>query len=157
MHIVSRNFVKTLVWEQVYDVILWRHKQRTPNTNDYPMPLNEPPPWKVSAYATEPGPSPAGAGANARPKREAPLTIGVITPSWSVNRAMTFLMKILPNYYVNIKSRQIIGDDLCDGYMVKQQFFVGLGHSSGVLNLFPVKYPRVINQSARTPSKLTLD
>jgi len=32
---------------------LWRHKQRTPNTNDYPMPLNETPPWKVSAYATE--------------------------------------------------------------------------------------------------------
>jgi len=32
-----------LVWKQDYDVILWRHKQRTPNTNDYPMPLNEPP------------------------------------------------------------------------------------------------------------------
>ena len=40
------NFTKTLVWKQDYDVILWRHKQRTPNTNDYPMPLNETPPMK---------------------------------------------------------------------------------------------------------------
>ena len=49
---MSTNFAKTLVWKHEYDVILWRHKQRTPNTNDYPMPLNETPPWKVSAYAT---------------------------------------------------------------------------------------------------------
>ena len=40
---MSRNFAKTLVWKLDYDVILWRHKQRTPNTNDYPMPLNETP------------------------------------------------------------------------------------------------------------------
>ena len=32
-----------LVWKQDYDVKLWRHNQRTPNKNDYPMPLNEPP------------------------------------------------------------------------------------------------------------------
>jgi len=52
VHIMSTNFAKTLFWKQDYDVKLWRHKQRTPNTNDYPMPLNEAPPWKVSAYAT---------------------------------------------------------------------------------------------------------
>jgi len=46
------NFAKTLVWKQDYDVKLWRNKQRTTNTNDYPMPLNETPPWKFSAYAT---------------------------------------------------------------------------------------------------------
>ena len=49
---MSTNFAKTLVWKQDYDVISWRHKQGTPNTNDYPMPLNETPPWNVSAYAT---------------------------------------------------------------------------------------------------------
>jgi len=49
---MSTNFAKTLVWKQDYDVKLWRHKQHTPNTNDYPMPLNETPPWKFSAYAT---------------------------------------------------------------------------------------------------------
>jgi len=50
---MSTNFAKTLVWKQDYDIILWRHKQRTPNTNDYPMPLNELPPMKIfSAYAT---------------------------------------------------------------------------------------------------------
>jgi len=43
MHIVSTNFVKTLVWKHEYDVKLWRHKQRTPNTNDHHMALNEPP------------------------------------------------------------------------------------------------------------------
>ena len=43
---MSTNFAKTLVWKQDYDVILWRHKQRTPNTNDYPMPLNETSPMK---------------------------------------------------------------------------------------------------------------
>ena len=40
---MSTNFAKTLVWKQDYDVKLWRRKQRTTNTNDYPMPLNEPP------------------------------------------------------------------------------------------------------------------
>ena len=43
---MSTNFAKTLVWKQDYDVILWRHKQHTPNTNDYPMPLNEATPMK---------------------------------------------------------------------------------------------------------------
>jgi len=41
MHIMSTNFAKTLVWKYDYDVKLWRHKQRTPNTNDHHMPLNE--------------------------------------------------------------------------------------------------------------------
>jgi len=50
---------------------------------------------KIRAWLIiQPGPALAGAGPNARPKRGAPLTSGVITPSWSVNRAMTFLMKI---------------------------------------------------------------
>ena len=49
---MSTNFAKTLVWKQDYDVKLWRHKQRTTNTNDYPMSLNETPPWKFCAYAT---------------------------------------------------------------------------------------------------------
>jgi len=49
---MSKYFAKTLVWKQDYDVKLWRHNLRTPNTNDYPMPLNETPPWKLSAYAT---------------------------------------------------------------------------------------------------------
>jgi len=43
---MSTNFAKTLVWKQDYDVKLWRHKQRIPNTND-PMPLNETPPIKI--------------------------------------------------------------------------------------------------------------
>ena len=51
---MTTNFAKTLVWKQDYDVKLWRHKQRTTNTNDYPMSLNYPPPWKLSAYATAP-------------------------------------------------------------------------------------------------------
>jgi len=51
---MSTNFAKTLVWKHEYDVKLWRHKQRTPNTNDHHMPLKENPPWKFSAYATEP-------------------------------------------------------------------------------------------------------
>jgi len=38
---------KTLVWKQDYDVKLWCHNQRTPNTNDYPMPLNETYPIKI--------------------------------------------------------------------------------------------------------------
>ena len=42
-HITSWNFAKTLVWKQEYDVKLWRHKQRTPNTNDHRMALNETP------------------------------------------------------------------------------------------------------------------
>ena len=40
------------------------------------------------------GPALAGAGPNARPSRGTPLTSGVITSSWSVNRDMAFLMKI---------------------------------------------------------------
>jgi len=43
MHIMSTNFAKTLVWKHEYDVKLWHHKERTPNTNDYHMPLNENP------------------------------------------------------------------------------------------------------------------
>jgi len=42
-----------LVWKHGNDVKLWRHKQRTPNTNDHHMTLNQTPPWKFSAYATE--------------------------------------------------------------------------------------------------------
>jgi len=53
MHIMSTNFVKMLVWKDEYDVKLWRHKERTANTNDHHMPLIEKKtPWKVSAYAT---------------------------------------------------------------------------------------------------------
>jgi len=44
---MSTNFAKTLVWKHEYDVKLWRHKQRTPNTNDHSMPLNELPPMKI--------------------------------------------------------------------------------------------------------------
>jgi len=36
-----------LVWKHVQDVISWRHKQRTLNTNDHHMPLNENPPRKI--------------------------------------------------------------------------------------------------------------
>jgi len=52
MHIMSTNFAKTLVWKHEFDVKLWRRKERTPNTNDHHIPLNELPPWKFSAYAT---------------------------------------------------------------------------------------------------------
>ena len=41
MHIVSKNVAETLVWKHEYDVKLWRHKHRTPNTNDNQMQLNE--------------------------------------------------------------------------------------------------------------------
>jgi len=41
------------------------------------------------------GPALESAGPNARPRGGAPLDSGVITSSCSVNRAMTFLMKIL--------------------------------------------------------------
>jgi len=37
---MSTNFAKTLVSKQDYDVKLWRHKQRTTNTYDYPMSTN---------------------------------------------------------------------------------------------------------------------
>ena len=40
---MSTNFAKTLVWKHDYDAKLWRHKQRTPNTNDHHMTLNETP------------------------------------------------------------------------------------------------------------------
>jgi len=43
MHIMSTNFDKTLVWKHDCDIKLWRHKQRTPSTNDYHMPLSEAP------------------------------------------------------------------------------------------------------------------
>jgi len=49
MPTVSTNFA----WKHEYDVKLWRHKQRTPNTNYHHLPLNETPPWKFSVYATE--------------------------------------------------------------------------------------------------------
>jgi len=49
---MSKNFAKTLVWKHVNDVKLWRHKQRTPNTNGHHVTLNQPPPWKFSAYDT---------------------------------------------------------------------------------------------------------
>ena len=47
IHIMSRNSAKTLVWKHEYDVKLWRPKQRTPNTNDHHMPLNENLPMKI--------------------------------------------------------------------------------------------------------------
>jgi len=36
-----------LVLKHVCDFKLRRHKQRTPNTNDPHIPLNEPPPMKI--------------------------------------------------------------------------------------------------------------
>ena len=44
---MSTNFAKTLVWKHEYDVNLWHHKQRTPNTNDHHVPLNELLPMKI--------------------------------------------------------------------------------------------------------------
>jgi len=55
LDIMSTNLAKTLVWKHEYDVIFWRHKQRTLDTNDHHMPLNETPQWKFYAYATGPG------------------------------------------------------------------------------------------------------
>jgi len=55
MHIVSTNFATTLISKHEYDVKLWRHKQRTPNTISHHTPLSETPPWKFSAYATDLG------------------------------------------------------------------------------------------------------
>ena len=52
MHVMSTNFAKTLVWKHENYVKLWRHKERTPNTSDHHMTLNELPPWRFSAYAT---------------------------------------------------------------------------------------------------------
>jgi len=52
MHIMSTNFVKTLIWKHEYDAKLWRHKEFTPQRNDHHMPLNEPPTRKFSSYAT---------------------------------------------------------------------------------------------------------
>ena len=48
-----KNFAKTLVWKHECDVKLWRHKETTPETNDHHIPMNETPPWKFSAYATD--------------------------------------------------------------------------------------------------------
>jgi len=47
MHIMSTNFAKTLVWKHEYDVKLWCHKDRTPQTIDHHMPLNETHPMKI--------------------------------------------------------------------------------------------------------------
>jgi len=44
---MSTNLAKTLVWKHGNDVKLWRHKQRTPNTNDHHMILNQIPPMKI--------------------------------------------------------------------------------------------------------------
>jgi len=44
MHIVSTNFAKTLVSKNKYNFKLWRHRYRTPNSNDHNKPLNEHPP-----------------------------------------------------------------------------------------------------------------
>jgi len=46
MHVVSTNFAKTLVCKREYDVILWRHKQRTSNNNDQYTPLLNTRIWK---------------------------------------------------------------------------------------------------------------
>ena len=40
---MSTNFA----WNHEYDVKFWRHKKRTPNTNDHHMLLNEPPSKKI--------------------------------------------------------------------------------------------------------------
>ena len=47
MHTMSANFAKTLVWKHGNDVKLWRHKQRTPKTNNHHMTLNQTPPMKI--------------------------------------------------------------------------------------------------------------
>jgi len=46
MHVVSTNFVKTLVCKRAYDVILWRHKQRISSNNDHHSPLFNTRIWK---------------------------------------------------------------------------------------------------------------
>jgi len=43
MHTMSTNFAKTLVWKHEYVIKLWRHKDRTTQTNDHHMPPNETP------------------------------------------------------------------------------------------------------------------
>ena len=50
---MSTNFAEMLGWRREYDVKSWHPKQRTPNTNDHHIPLNEIPPWKFSAYAAD--------------------------------------------------------------------------------------------------------
>jgi len=55
MYIMSTNFAQTFVWKHEYDVKLLRHKQRTSNTNEHHMPLNEVPHEHFSAYATDGG------------------------------------------------------------------------------------------------------
>ena len=47
MHTMSTNFAKTLVWKHGNDVKLWRHKQRTPKTNNHHMTLNQTTPMKI--------------------------------------------------------------------------------------------------------------
>ena len=42
-YIMSKKFAKTLVCRHDYGAKLWRHKERTPNTNDHHMPPIETP------------------------------------------------------------------------------------------------------------------
>jgi len=51
-------------------------------------------PAVISYYQVHAGPAPESAGPNARPRRGAPLSSGVIRSSCSINRTMTFLMEI---------------------------------------------------------------
>ena len=48
--LISANFAKTLVWI----TWIWRHKQRTPNTNDTIRHWMKHPSWNFSAYPTDP-------------------------------------------------------------------------------------------------------
>jgi len=86
-------------------------------------------------YHLPTGPTLPGAEPSARPRRGTPLTSGAIRSLWSINRAMTFLMKIL--------AELLFGDDLCVGYMVKQQLFMGLGHNSGFSTFFHLSTPEL--------------
>jgi len=65
--------------------------------------------------------------ARAGPSRCGAPLISVMTSSCSVNRAMTFLMKIIQqnnSTRTNIKKWQIIGHDLHEGYMIAEQFIL---------------------------------
>jgi len=39
MHVLLTNFTKILDYKGVYNVVVWRHKQRTPSNNDQRTPL----------------------------------------------------------------------------------------------------------------------
>jgi len=41
MHILSTNFVKTLIWKREDVFILWHHKQRTRGNNDPPYAIDQ--------------------------------------------------------------------------------------------------------------------